>query len=93
MDSLQKRILTLPQELQDLINSFNPGHRIMMRRVCREIEWTPCANMCGTTICRVDAFTIKRLNNIVYYCGRWCCIQDEDDYKDYSKRCYLPVWK
>ena len=39
MESLQKRIFSLPQELQDLIGSFNPEHRRMMREVCKEINW------------------------------------------------------
>jgi len=93
MESLQKRIFSLPQELQDLIGSFNPEHRRMMRDVCKEIKWVDCANMCGTSLYRVDAFTTERCNNIIYYCSRWCCIQDEDEYKDYMKRCNRPTWK
>lgn len=93
MNPLQKRILALPNELQDLIGSFNVEHRIMMRRVCAEIQWVECANLCGTTLCRVDAITSERSKNTIYYCSCWCRTQDEDDYKDYYKRCNRPTWK
>ena len=84
MEQLQKRIHTLPKELQLAIYEFNPEHRLYTRelnREFRELIYPPC-RVCHTPFknefCGIDYFIIYKYKIYSHWCDINCFHADRN---------------
>jgi hypothetical protein len=82
--SLQKRIKSLPKELQSFIHEFNPEHRVYTRELNRELKqliYPPC-RVCRTPFknefCGIDYFIIYKYKIYSHWCDINCFHNDPD---------------
>lgn len=68
MNSLHKKILSLPKEIED-----------QMKLVCEEIETVVCDNGCGSFISKKRAFKNTMMWDDYYYCSEYC-LHDHEYY-------------
>jgi len=73
--SLESRIQSLPQVLQDAIAEYNVDHRSKMKRVVQELmkrEKTPECVSCGNWVDPLNKYVYYIAGNQVVCCSNWC---------------------
>jgi hypothetical protein len=81
MDSFKIKMILLPKEIQDHISSFNYEHRIIMKKLCEEINIVECDNCCNNFISKKNAFKNTMMWKEYYYCSEWCLEDDEHHFR------------
>ena len=89
---LQKHLMALPQELQDLVSMFNADHRLQMQPVFSELidKYAERYFMCDNMDCYFDEEIFDRpiVKTILFQEYYFCCERCEGEGTDNIYRCY-----
>ena len=93
--TLEQRLKSIPQVLQDLVSEYNVEHRVQMKKVFEEyfsVIFTKCIN-CNSVFdleiyCSVDYFINQRFNMRHHFCSEEC-FNENDHELDIKKNEYV----